>query len=410
MWGKTLVGASLIGGCSAGGASEAEEATRVQASGQPPMVSTLGDNSGAAEPVSFAPGLEVGPAVDGQGQPLNVGSESLCDGIDENNNGIVDDVDIGQDGLCDCLRIGFLGDLASDAGNATGAFEEWLEARSDFAVTHIEANDPLLATSLAALQVVVVGNLAQRVNAGGYSEEEVNILSQWVEAGGGVITLAGYTAREDDMSSTAQLLEPMGVGYDYAGRGPGVLGVGAPPVLVNQILLPDHPTMDGISTMGVYNAYPVTGDGEVILTDGTFDLAMVKGFGEGQVFVFSDEWVTQDALWVPGAEQQRPLTQCQRECAQCAMECGSCDTQCTACSEQPCQGGELPVEGEECARGCDQACGSCTDRCDTCEASCAACSVDEVTGELDIPRFWLNVMRWLTPENECQVPVPAVLR
>jgi len=24
-------------------------------------------------------------------------------------------------------------------------------------------------------------------------------------------------------------------------------------------------------------------------------------------------------------------------------------------------------------------------------------------------RFWLNLIRWLTPANECQVPIPDVI-
>jgi hypothetical protein len=55
-------------------------------------------------------------AIDPNGRPLNIGSELACDGIDENQNGVTDDVDKGKDGLCDCLRIGFLGALASSNG------------------------------------------------------------------------------------------------------------------------------------------------------------------------------------------------------------------------------------------------------------------------------------------------------
>lgn len=401
---------ALGGSCSAGGDTQDDAAVVDSNAGLSSTTPIFGMPTVNGSPEGSQPLLGLSPGIDAQGTPQNVGTELLCDGIDENNNGIVDDVDIGQDGLCDCLRIGFLGNLASDAGNQTGAFEQWLEDRSDFDVTHIEADQPLVLSELTALQVVVVGNLAQRVNSGGYSDQEVEILRQWVEAGGGLITLAGYTARETDMSATAQLLAPLGVGYDTQGRGPGVLGVGAPPVLVDTILVPDHPTMEGITAMGVYNAYPVQGDGEAILSDGTFNLAMAKGYGEGQVYVFADEWVTQDALWVPGEQMQRPQTECQRNCTQCQMECSSCDRQCTDCSLQPCQGGGMPAEGETCARGCDQSCESCSTRCDTCQATCDACSVGEVMGELDIPRFWLNVMRFLTPENECQVPVPQTLR
>ena len=64
------------------------------------------------------------------------------------------------------------------------------------------------------------------------------------------------------------------------------------------------------------------------------------------------------------------------------------------------------IDGGTCPRGCDQSCQSCSQQCNTCEQACTSCSALEPSGELDIPRFWLNTLRWLTPANECQVPVP----
>jgi hypothetical protein len=192
--------------------------------------------------------------------------------------------------------------------------------------------------------------------------------------------------------------------YDYQGRGPGVLGTGAPPMITRGVVAANHPTMDGLVAMGIYNAYPVIGDGQVIVREGNFNLAMAKGFGEGQVFAFSDEWITQDSLW--NGLANRPLTQCQQACVQCNNQCNQCDNQCDNCQQQPCNGGQVNVDAATCARGCDQGCEACTQNCQTCEQQCAACSADELNDRLDIPRFWLNTLRWLTPENECQVPIP----
>lgn len=390
-----------IGACSAGG------------SGSSPTVET---DDGSSPPVfddgrSNTPPPLVGGGgllgVDDSGEPVNVGTELVCDGIDDNGNGIIDDVDVGRDGLCDCLRIGFLGVFASDAGNATGAFESWLEARSSVPITNIGPTQPLTAELLADLQVIVVGNLAQRANAGGFTPAEVQALVEWVQAGGGLMTLAGYTAREGDIVPTTQLLAPFGLGYDYQGRGAGVLSMGAPPMIVTGIVAPMHPAVENITALGVYAAYPVTGDGETIVREGSFDLAQAKLVGEGRVFAFSDEWITQDRLWLP--MQQANQTPCQQRCNQCNNECARCDAQCTQCSLEPCQGGQMPLPGETCARGCDQACTQCSMACTTCEAACAECSALEQQNTLDIPRFWLNVMRWLTPANECQVVIPPVV-
>lgn len=405
LWLSASGGCLALAGCSAGGSSSGGAQLESAGAGGGPTLPAPGS---PGSPGSPDPGFLIGDgsqAVDPNGNPVNIGSELECDGIDENDNGIIDDVDKGKDGLCDCLRIGFLGNFASDAGNRTGAFEAWLEERSDVPVTHIGARDALTPELLRDLQVIVIGNLAERANGPAYTAADVDALRQWVEVeAGGLMSLAGYTAREQDIIPTVTLLAPSGLSYDYVGRGPGVMGTGAPPVLTRGIVAADHPTLEGISVMGVYNAYPVTGDGQVLIREGEFNLAMAKTLGAGNVFAFSDEWITQDALWFPMMD--RPLTPCQQGCNQCAMQCASCDQQCAACQLQPCQGGQQPPDGGTCARGCDQACQACSNNCTTCEQTCAACSALEPMGELDIPRFWLNVLRWLTPSNECQVPVP----
>jgi hypothetical protein len=395
-----------IGACSAGGSGSGASNVGDPGAAGAPALRPAGNGNGT--PTGSSQGVLIGDgsqAVDPNGNPVNIGSELACDGVDENNNGITDDVDKGRDGLCDCLRIAFLGDFASDAGNSTGAFESWLEARSDVPVTHIGARDALSPELLANLQVVVIGNLSQRANSTPYSPAEIDALRQWVEVGaGGLMSLAGYTAREADIVPTVALIAPTGLSYDYTGRGPGVLGMGAPPMITRGIVAADHPSLDGITAMGIYNAYPVVGDGQVLIREGNFTLAMAKTFGAGNVFAFSDEWITQDALWMPMLN--RPLSPCQQSCNQCNMQCASCDQQCEACQLQPCQGGQQVPDGGTCVRGCDQGCQACSGNCQTCESACAACSALEEGGQLDIPRFWLNTLRWLTPANECQVPVP----
>jgi len=391
--------------CSAGGSAADGAGVTKDPPGEGPKLPTNGTGSGT--PSADNPFMiDDRSLVDENGKPRNVGTEALCDGLDENMNGIIDDVDKGKDGLCDCLHIGFLGELASDAGNKTGAFESWLNARSDVPVKHVGARDTLTPEVLADLQVLVIGNLRQRGTAG-YSAAELDAFRQWIEAGGGVISLAGYTANANDMLPTVQLLAPTGLSYQYQGLGAGVLGVvmnGPPPVIVHGIVVPDHPTVAGIKALGVFNAYPVIGDGTVIVREGTYNLAMAKEIGGGHVYAFADEWITQDALWMP---QTRPQTPCQQNCTQCTNQCNNCDTQCANCQLQPCEGGQQAAsDGGVCRRGCDQSCTQCTTSCQTCQQACTACSALEQDDTLDIPRFWLNVLRWLTPANECQVPVP----
>lgn len=393
-----------LASCSAGG-GEADPPTVNP--GDAPVLPDSTGTPGAGPTPGLVGGGDIFGGVDPDGTPRNVGGETLCDGIDDNGNGVIDDVDAGKDGLCDCLKIGFLGELRSNAGNATNAFQSWLEQRSSVPIKNIGATTPITADVLADLQVLVVGNLQQRRSAGGFTPAEVEVVNQWVQAGGGLMTLNGYTADPNDAQPASQLIAPMGLGYDYQGRGPGIMGVGAPPQVSTGIVDPMSPIVEGTTAIGVYNAYPVTGDGQAIFREGTNDLAQIKMIGEGRVFAFSDEWVTQDALWLPNAQMNQ--TQCQRDCNQCANECARCDQQCADCAATPCQGGQMPAPGETCVRGCDQSCTQCSGRCDVCEPTCAACTAAEADQKLDIPRFWLNTFRWLTPVNECQVTIPPVI-
>jgi hypothetical protein len=393
--------------CSAGGGNKGEAGVVAPAlPGEGPKLPTTPGGGGSDPSNPFM--VDDQSLVDVNGKPRNVGTELACDGVDENENGIVDDVDKGKDGLCDCLHIGFLGALASDNGNSTGAFQAWLEARSDVPVKQIGARDKITADVLADLQVLIIGNMRERGNAG-FSNDELSAFSQWIQGGGGVMSLAGYSANPNDMQATVQLLAPTGMGYDLSVGGAGVLGMvmnGPPPVIVHGITAPDHPTVEGIKALGVFNAYPVTGDGQVIVREGNYTLAEAKEIGGGHVFVFADEWITQDVLWSP---QTRPQTPCQQSCNQCKNQCSNCDIQCQNCQMQPCQGGQQVPDGGTCVRGCDQSCNQCQTNCQTCEQACTACSALEQDDTLDMGRFWLNVIRWLTPANECQVPVPDVI-
>jgi len=326
-----LLTSFIVSACSAGGSPNPYG----RSANSDPTSSTV--SSATPAPAPSLIDLTTGTLdVPSNGSAANLGTETICDGKDDNQNGIIDDVDKGQDGLCDCLNIGFLGDIASDAGSNTTAFQTWLESRSSVPVTRLDARAELTATALAPIQVLIVGNMTARIsgNSPAYSAAELGALKAWIEVrGAGMMTLAGFTGTESHMLPTTQLLNPFGLGYDYSGRGAGVLGEGAPPMVITGIVA-QHPTVENVKALGVYYGYPVTGDGQVIIRERSFDLAMAKELGKGRVFSFGDEWITQDKLWQPGA---------------------------------------LPTD-------------------------------------LDVTQFWLNVISWLSPANECKVSIPKIIR
>jgi hypothetical protein len=337
-----------------------------------------------------------------------LGGELYCDGVDENGNGVIDDVDRGNDGLCDCIHLGFFGNIASDAGGATGRFEDWLKMRSDVPFEHLAATATLTAEWLENLQVLIVGGMQQRKS--GFSSEEKAALLDWLsERGGGLFTLAGYTADSNDASPTAELLATVGLGYELSSvPSQGVIGQGlAPPVWLDGIVAPEHPTVQGVQEIGVYYGYPVTGDGTVILRAEGYDLAMAKQVGAGRVFAFADEWITQDQTW--SGMSQGQSNPCQQPCNEEMSRCDAAENVCANCENQPCSDPK-DTDAATCAKGCDQSCRDETSRCEMYAEQCATCT-EQTEGLADAtPRFWLNSILWLTPESECQIVVPVDLQ
>jgi len=203
-----------------------------------------------------------------------------------------------------CIQVGFVGDDMSDGSTAPDQFIDWLTA-GGATVTRIAATDPLASDQLEPLHVIVVGNMTNQVGAGAFYEmADVATLQAWVETGGGLVTLAGHTADELAARPADLLLEPLGLGYDYVGRGAGVLGEGEPPMVTSGIVAADHPTMAGVSRLGVYFAYPVEGDGVTLLQEQGFVLAMAKEVGQGRVFAYGDEYSTFVSEWEAHSDLQ----------------------------------------------------------------------------------------------------------
>jgi len=268
--------------------------------------------------------------------PLNLGTETECNGLDDNGNGVVDDVDLGHDGVCDCLHIATIGMAGGmDSGSI---FKTWLASRSQFPVDQIDATTKLTRERLRGAMLIVVQDLRQRTyGSSGYATSEVDAFAEWLKGGGGALTLAGFSASVNEIDPTNQLLAPLGFSYEKPSNGQGYFGGGQPPLKLGGIV-PGHEILAGITKVGIYYGYPVKGGGDLLVRDVDaddhqwHDMARAAQVGEGRLVVWGDEWITYDALW----------------------------------------------KGDD-------------------------------TKELDVPRLWLNMLKWLTPSSVCQVPIPDVI-
>src|SRR6185369_16804372 len=100
--------------------------------------------------------------------------ETMCDGKDDDCNGRVDDVDVGKDGICDCLRLGIVG---SPGSNPSANFQAWLVARgTSVERTHQTAAEIFDAAFLGKYDVIIFDRLARP-----YTEGEAKALAMWVE-------------------------------------------------------------------------------------------------------------------------------------------------------------------------------------------------------------------------------------
>lgn len=260
------------------------------------------------------------------GRGVGNGTPETCDGLDNDANGVVDDLDAGNDGVCDCLMIATLGDIGpwSNGGNL---FTAWLDTRSPQGAVALGAQ-PLTPELLAPFQVIVTLHVATSEASGNgrtarahpvFTDAEVSAFQAWVHAGGGVMTTAGYTHDEGaEVANVNRLLASVGMGYSVTRLGLGGFVTRWEP----------HPVTSGVRNILTENGLEPEGTGMTIALGTNGQVALqVAQVDQGRVVVWGDEWITYDSEWQDVGDQQVEL-------------------------------------------------------------------------------FWLNILKWLSPPNECQVPIP----
>src|SRR5690606_37979431 len=139
-----------------------------------------------------------------------LGLETTCNGQDDDENGVVDDVDVGKDGVCDCLRIATLG-LHGEWGSGD-VLSGWLGDRIDGTAEAIDG-EPLTAAALAGYHLLLVRDVSTNHTPGlSFSAAEADALWSWVRDGGGLMTVIGYSDATE-INNVNRLLEPFSLSY-----------------------------------------------------------------------------------------------------------------------------------------------------------------------------------------------------
>ena len=310
--GPTESGEASLTGSISGTASEGTSGgtTLVDSETQSVDPSTEGTSTGTSDGSSTG-----GGASTGEGSSTGAGSSSSgdtmgcvptetpevsCDHLDNDCDGGVDNVDVGKDGICDCLNINIL----SNSGFAPNAnFEAWLEEQGSSVTRTLLLDKPGVVTPafLAAYDLVLLDRIER-----GLSPEEAAALAAFVKTSGrGMITLIGYNfdngdpAPERDRANTA--LTPFGLAYQGGYFGDAVIPT------FDQ----NHPVSKGIFDVNFAGGIEPVDAGKQGKTDifatwqgKTAGLAHQTALPGGRVIVWGDEWLTFDSDWQGYADVQ----------------------------------------------------------------------------------------------------------
>ncbi len=247
--------------------------------------------------------------------PVDGGGGTRSDGVGvTGGSGTDSDISLGTGGSAtmgkkeNCVKLatwGALGEWGAVPGrDGQDAITAWLNETSTGEAEYFPQKPQITTDSLSRFDVIILQDLAQWT----FSSQELMVFEEWVRAGGGVMSLQGYSDQPTEAHPTNELLAFSGM--QYAGlSGAGDISTsaanedGCAYCLGNSDRqggwISEHPISANISLVGAFHGRSIDpgGVGRVVAKwDGLVAGATVE-VGEGRIFMFHDEWVTYSSQW-----------------------------------------------------------------------------------------------------------------
>jgi hypothetical protein len=204
-------------------------------------------------------------------------------------------------GACNRIRIGILG----NPGAYTSAdFQAWL-SQAGTSVQRIQTTAPTAPITAAALQafdVVILDRLTRD-----YTSDEASAVASFVSAGGGLVSMTGYTNVPAIDWRANSLIAPLGLAY----TGQVLNGPGQPSLPVTSFAnFPITAGLTSVTFLGGYGITQVAGNAGNASTrtpiaflpgsledPGNITVGYAVQLGTGHAFVWGDEWIEYDSEW-----------------------------------------------------------------------------------------------------------------
>jgi hypothetical protein len=221
----------------------------------------------------------------------------------------------GVDCTCPPFNVAVIGKPGKWGANPNGdsdtALQEWLNSSSagTAKVANHTTKPTLTPDFLAAYNVIILASLSDDSNTGpfwSFDSSEIAAFRAWVENGGGVITLIGYSGDGGEINPVNQLIGFSGIAYNNealfadcpnwsicgcAHSNPITTWNRTDPVIAN--------LSNSITMVGMENGRSISApaDAHVAATVGAKNALVGKLVGKGHVLVYADEWITYTSQW-----------------------------------------------------------------------------------------------------------------